>query len=93
MNGEDKKFLGDRLLKLEVLFKERWDKHDKRSEIIWEELKKKVEIVVEKVQLLPCDVHAIRFENMESNIGRLWGLVIIVIGVCAGGGGLWWMFK
>ena len=82
MNGQDKEFWEKRLTKLETLFYERWQAHDKRSEEIWTEIKGDIEKIYsyfDKLQCrllkLPCHSMAIKVTLIMVAIGFLYTLV------------------
>ena len=52
MNGDDKRFLDERLIKLETKFDERWTAHDKSAAIRHECLDKKFSILFKKVDTI-----------------------------------------
>jgi len=91
MNGDDKKYLSERLVKLETLFSERWDNHDKRSEERWKELQGNIKAIFSKFGKLQCDVHVERMKNIDSTMVKMWALIVLVLSGCVGG--FLWMLR
>jgi len=93
MNGDDKKFLDTRLIKLETLFKERWDVHDKRTGELSEYLNIKfnkinhalehhIECFNNMIAELPCDTHKNDLSWIKIAINGIIGtLITVVIGI------------
>jgi len=73
MNGEER----DRLTVLETLFNERWNNHDKRSEEIW----KKIEKQLEKLDELPCAVNKEKFRSINNRITFMWVVIVLIVGI------------
>ena len=89
MNGQDKKFIEERLTILETKFDERWsnhderwNNHDKRSDEIWNEIKKDIKNIytlfsdIERGHLqLPCNSMRVKVTLIMIAIGFLYTLV------------------
>ncbi len=91
MNGDDKKYFNERLVRLETLFKERWDNHDKRSEEIWKEMQGNIKAIFHKFGKLQCGVHIERMKGLDTQIVRIWALIILIISGCLCG--FWYMIR
>jgi hypothetical protein len=50
-DGEELRFIGERLAKLETKFEERWDAHEKRFDEIWREIKDNLKDLTLKMQV------------------------------------------
>jgi len=70
MNGEEQ----NRLTIMETLFKERWNAHDKRSEEIW----KKIEKQLDKLDDLPCAVHKERMKGINGRVTLIWSMLVLI---------------
>jgi len=73
VNGEER----DRLIKLEVLFKERWNAHDKRSDEMWGYITTQLS----KLDDLPCKVNAEKIKGINIRFGLLWSVLVLAVTV------------
>ena len=80
MNGDDKRFIDERLIKLETLFKERWNNHDKRSDEIWTEIRENIKDIKVDMNNFPCDSVLEKIKGINSKIAWLWIIVVGLIG-------------
>jgi len=68
-----------RITILEVLFNERWDKHDLRSDEIWGRIERKMGRIFDKLDVLPCEEHNGRIEGVKDKQTWLWTILIALV--------------
>ena len=80
MNGEDKKYLEERLTKLETSFQERWRFHDggavERSKIYsskFEDVKDTLKSIMDKIYVLPCATNTEKIDTIEGEVKTVIG--------------------
>lgn len=78
MNGEDKRYLDQRLNDLKDSSKEQWETHRQHSDQKWGEVRDQISKIFDKLDVLPALVE--RIKGINGKMAWLWGIVVMVVG-------------